>query len=121
MKSTKKITSIVLALMMLVISVAGLVTVNASTGGTLQPTTAQPTTVQPTTVQPTTAQPEPTTASSEVVVNATSNLFPAKTAGFTTSSLKGATIISGDLACGDVNGDGQIGIDDVILNCRERS
>ena len=35
MKSTKKITSIVLALMMLVISVAGLVTVNASTGGTL--------------------------------------------------------------------------------------
>lgn len=116
MKSTKKITSIVLALMMLVISVAGLVTVNASTGGTLQPTTAQQTTVQPTT-----AQPEPTTASSEVVVNATSNLFPAKTAGFTTSSLKGVTIISGDLAYGDVNGDGQIGIDDVILKCRERS
>lgn len=35
MKSTKKTTSIVLALMMLVISIAGLVTVNASTGGTL--------------------------------------------------------------------------------------
>lgn len=57
--------------------------------GSTQPTTPQPTTQKPTTPQPTTqkpTQPQPTTqkptTSSNLVVNATSNLFPAKTAEF---------------------------------------
>lgn len=38
-----------------------------------------------------------------------------KTPGYTGSSLKGATFINGDVVYGDVNGDGNISIDDVTL------
>lgn len=37
------------------------------------------------------------------------------TAGYTSSSIKGVTLINGDVVYGDVNGDGKVSIDDVTL------
>lgn len=89
--------------------------------GTPQPTTPQPTTQKPTTPQPTTQKPttpQPTTGS-KVVVNATSNLFPKKTATFDKNTK--TVTVSYDLtsAMNIVNGQWSLTYDTSVLKFDE--